>query len=83
MLNENAPLQFSDPLPKSVDVVVIGAGVIGISAAWFLAERGISVVVCEKGRVAGEQSSRNWGWIRKHGRDRAELPSANCFRISR
>ena len=20
--------------------------------------------VCEKGRITGEQSSRNWGWIR-------------------
>jgi glycine/D-amino acid oxidase-like deaminating enzyme len=74
MLNENSPQNFSDPLPNSVDVVVIGAGVVGISTAWFLAERGVSVAVCEKGRVAGEQSSRNWGWIRKHGRDRAELP---------
>jgi glycine/D-amino acid oxidase-like deaminating enzyme len=74
MLNENSPVQFSDSLPKSVDVVVIGAGIIGISTAWFLSQRGLSVAVCEKGRVAGEQSSRNWGWIRKHGRDRAELP---------
>lgn len=74
MLNENSPLSFSDPLPDAVDVVVIGAGVIGISIAWFLAKQGVTVAVCEKGRVAGEQSSRNWGWIRKHGRDRAELP---------
>ena len=74
MLNEDSPLQFSDPIPESVDVVVIGAGIIGISTAWFLVQRGFSVVVCDKGRVAGEQSSRNWGWIRKHGRDRAELP---------
>jgi glycine/D-amino acid oxidase-like deaminating enzyme len=74
MLNEDSPLQFSDPIPESVDVVVIGAGIIGISTAWFLVQRGFSVVVCDKGRVAGEQSSRNWGWIRKHGRDQAELP---------
>jgi len=32
------------------------------------------VVVCEKGFVAGEQSSRNWGWIRQQGRDQSELP---------
>ena len=42
--------------------------------AWFLAERGFSVTLCEKGRIAGEQSSRNWGWIRQQGRDLAELP---------
>ena len=74
MISERSPLNFSDPIPDTVDVVVIGAGVIGISIAWFLAMRGVTVAVCEKGRVAGEQSSRNWGWIRKHGRDRAELP---------
>jgi glycine/D-amino acid oxidase-like deaminating enzyme len=32
------------------------------------------VVLCEKGRVACEQSSRNWGWIRQLGRDNDELP---------
>ena len=72
--SDQSPVTFSDPMPEKVDVVVIGAGVIGISIAWFLAKRGISVTVCEKGRVAGEQSSRNWGWIRQHGRDYAELP---------
>lgn len=55
-------------------MVIVGAGVIGISTAWFLAAQGISVLVCEKGRVAGEQSSRNWGWVRQQGRDPAELP---------
>lgn len=54
--------------------MIIGAGIIGISTAWFLAKSGVSVLVCDKGRVAGEQSSRNWGWIRQQGRDPAELP---------
>ncbi len=68
------PAQFTDNLPEESDVVIVGAGVIGISAAWALQKLGLSVVVCEKGRVAGEQSSRNWGWIRQTGRDPAELP---------
>jgi glycine/D-amino acid oxidase-like deaminating enzyme len=72
--SDESPVTYQDALPASVDVVVIGAGVIGISTAWFLAQRGVSVLVCEKGRVAGEQSSRNWGWIRQQGRDAAELP---------
>lgn len=55
-------------------MVVIGSGVIGICTALFLARKGVSVVVVEKGRVAGEQSSRNWGWIRQQGRDPDELP---------
>ncbi|WP_102223448.1 NAD(P)/FAD-dependent oxidoreductase [Acidimangrovimonas sediminis] len=60
--------------PAKTDVVVIGGGVMGVMTAWFLRERGLSVVLCEKGRVAAEQSSRNWGWVRQQGRDPAELP---------
>ena len=67
-------MTFHDPLPEQADVVIIGAGVIGICTAWYLAKGGITVLVCDKGRVAGEQSSRNWGWIRQQGRDAAELP---------
>jgi len=63
-------------LPARADVVVIGGGVIGVSAALFLARAGVSVVLVEKGRIAGEQSSRNWGWIRVQGRDPAEIPIA-------
>ena len=58
----------------SADVVVIGGGIVGCSTAWFLARRGLRVVLCEKGRIAGEQSSRNWGYIRQQGRDEAEMP---------
>ena len=74
MISAQSPVTFQDPLPDRVDVVIIGAGVIGISTAWFLAKSGVSVLVCDKGRVAGEQSSRNWGWVRQQGRDAAELP---------
>ena len=63
-----------DVLPRSTDVVVIGAGIIGVSAALTLAERGIAVVLIEKGVISGEQSSRNWGWCRQQGRDPRELP---------
>ncbi len=71
---DTTPVAFQDELPDSVDVVVIGGGVVGISTAWSLASAGVSVLVCDKGRVAGEQSSRNWGWIRQQARDPDELP---------
>ena len=61
-------------MPTVADVVIIGGGVAGISTAWFLAKQGINVVVCEKGHVAGEQSGRNWGWVRVQGRDTREIP---------
>ncbi len=65
-----------DIQPVSTSVVIIGGGIIGASAALFLSQRGIPAVLCEKGHIAGEQSSRNWGWCRKMGRDPRELPLA-------
>ena len=70
------PVHTTSELPAEADVVVIGGGIVGASTALFLAERGVSVALCEKGRIAGEQSSRNWGWCRKMGRDLAEVPLA-------
>ncbi len=61
-------------LPKTASVVIIGGGVAGIATALELAERGLDVVVLEKGEIAAEQSSRNWGWCRQMGRDPREIP---------
>ncbi len=68
------PVATDETLPAQADVVIIGGGIIGTSAALFLAERGVSTVLCEKGHIAGEQSSRNWGWCRKMARDPREIP---------
>ena len=73
-IHDGTPLTYCGPPPAQTDVVVVGGGIIGVMTAWHLTERGLRVVLCEKGRVAGEQSSRNWGWIRQQGRDFAELP---------
>ncbi|AXS41349.1 FAD-binding oxidoreductase [Breoghania sp. L-A4] len=69
-----SPVVSTEALPASADVVVIGGGIIGVSAAWHLARAGVSVALCEKGVIAGEQSSRNWGYCRQQGRDPGEIP---------
>src|ERR1700692_3265047 len=67
----------SDPeIPSATHVMVIGGGIIGVCTAFFLARKGVPVVLCEKGEIAAEQSSRNWGWCRKMGRDPLEVPLA-------
>jgi len=67
------PVISDAKLPARADVVLIGGGIIGATGALFLAERGLSVVLVEKGQIAGEQSGRNWGWCRQANRDPREF----------
>ncbi|WP_337024211.1 MULTISPECIES: NAD(P)/FAD-dependent oxidoreductase [unclassified Pantoea] len=73
-----SPVTPSPTLPDTTTVVVIGGGIVGLTAALTLAERNIPVVVLEKGRIAGEQSSRNLGWIRKTSRALEDIPLAQA-----
>lgn len=70
------PVTTSQDMPRATSVAIIGGGIVGLTAALTLAERGIPVVVLEKGRIAAEQSSRNLGWIRKTNRAVADIPLA-------
>lgn len=76
------PVHGDAELPKEVDVVVIGGGIIGTSTALELAEQKLRVALCEKGGIGQEQSSRNWGWVRISRRDPREVPlMAEALRI--
>ena len=76
------PVHGDLDLPEKVDVVVIGGGIVGVSTALELAERGVSVALCEKGGIGQEQSSRNWGWVRISRRDPREVPlMAEALRV--
>lgn len=78
MSPEITPVTTSSDFPESTTVVIIGGGIVGLTAALTLAERNIPVVVLEKGRIAGEQSSRNLGWIRKTSRAADDIPLAQA-----
>lgn len=67
-------IESNPTLPAQADAVIIGAGIVGVFAAYYLARRGLSVALLEKGLVGAEQSSRNWGWCRQQNRDARELP---------
>lgn len=68
----------SADFPRQAEVVVIGGGIVGIATALALVKQGVPTVLLEKGTVAAEQSSRNWGWCRRTGRDIRELPLINA-----
>src|SRR3954449_12368051 len=51
-------------LPTRAEVVVVGGGVMGTSAAFHLAEAGVDVVLVERGRLAGGSTSKAAGGVR-------------------
>lgn len=59
---------------QKADVVIIGAGSTGLSAAYELAKAGVDVLVVDKRFLAMEAAGRNPGGIRQIGRDPDELP---------
>lgn len=64
------------PSGRTADLIVIGGGIHGCSAALHAARRGLSVIVIEKDTVARHASGVNAGGVRRLGRDFAEVPIA-------
>ena len=61
-------------MERDADVVIVGAGIVGCATAYYLARRGVRAVVAERAAVPGEQSRKNWGFVRQQGRDPFEMP---------
>jgi glycine/D-amino acid oxidase-like deaminating enzyme len=74
MISHPDAIAIDTIVPPRAAVVVIGGGIIGISTALALAQKGVEAVLCEKGEIGAEQSGRNWGWCRTQGRDPREIP---------
>lgn len=67
-------MQQPNALPAEADVVIIGAGIQGCASAYYMTKAGMKVVLVDKSRVAGQQSSRAWGFVRTQMRDPDEIP---------
>jgi|SRR5579875_175683 len=61
------------------DIAVVGGGIIGLTLAWQLGLRGLSVVVVEGGEVAGLTSRASAGMVTPLGYDDAEVVEVTEF----
>lgn len=64
------------------DVVIVGGGLMGCSAAFFLRRRGVSVTLLETDLVGRQASGTNFGNVRRQGRPVEQLPLANRALVS-
>ncbi|RKT13636.1 glycine/D-amino acid oxidase-like deaminating enzyme [Paraburkholderia sp. RAU2J] len=62
------------------DIVIVGGGFMGVAAAFFLRQRGRSVILLERGLVGQQASGVNFGNVRRQGRYLPQLPLANRSR---
>lgn len=65
---------------NQADVVIVGGGIMGASAAFFLRQRGMSVILLERGLIGQQASGVNFGNTRRMGRPLEQLPLSNRAR---
>lgn len=65
---------------RQADVIVVGGGVMGTATAFFLRQRGLSVILIERDMVGRHASGTNFGNVRRQGRFLPQLPLANRSR---
>src|SRR5919199_2525219 len=64
------------PLPAGADVVIVGGGVVGVSAAFHLAEAGAEVVLLERDQLASGSTSKAAGGLRAQFSDALNIEIA-------
>ncbi len=65
---------------SEADVIIVGGGIMGAATAFFLRQRGRSVILLERGLVGQQASGTNFGNVRRQGRFLPQLPLANRSR---
>lgn len=63
-----------------MDIIVLGGGLMGTAAAFFLARRGLKVTLIERGRIGAGATVASFGNIRRTGRHLSQLPLAHRSR---
>ncbi|WP_415846512.1 NAD(P)/FAD-dependent oxidoreductase [Vibrio aerogenes] len=71
--------QLKPSIPQ-FDVIVTGGGFMGASSAFFLAKRGLKVLLLERDRIGQYASGVNFGNVRRQGRHLLQLELANRSR---
>jgi sarcosine oxidase subunit beta len=66
--------------PREADVLILGGGGAGCSAALHLARRGARVILLERGLVGSQATGVNYGGVRQQGRTEVGLPLARRAR---
>src|SRR3954467_11933204 len=64
------------PLPSGADVVIVGGGIVGVSAAFHLAEAGAEVVLLERAQLASGSTSKAAGGLRAQFSDALNIEIA-------
>lgn len=65
---------------READVVIVGGGIMGAATAFFLRQRGASVIVLERDTIGQHASGTNFGNVRRQGRFLPQLPLATRSR---
>ncbi len=60
-------------MDKNADVIVIGSGIVGCAAAYYMVQKGLKVLVLERGNIGDGASSRNGAGVRLSGREEREF----------
>ncbi len=67
-------------MPQAADVIIVGGGIMGAATAFFLRQRGRSVILLERELIGRQASGTNFGNVRRQGRYFAQLPLSNRAR---